>query len=112
MLFSGQTVEQNTKTSTVRLHPRAIKALPVFLDCIYNYEQGRLSYCRDDANALRHLSIYFGADMLLEDITDIIMKDFINKESRESFQNDAIVFRDEMLLEAIKIQSKRLSLRL
>lgn len=106
-LFNGQTVEQNTKTSTIRLHPRAIEAFPVFLDCIYNHEHGRMSYCREDAVALRHLAMYFGVDILLEDITDIIMKDFKRKESREIFQNDAIVFCDDMLLIAIKIQDVR-----
>jgi hypothetical protein len=65
-LFSTQieTVEQRNSTSTIHLHPKALQAFPIFLDYLYNSEEGRLSFCRKHAVALRHLAIYFGVDSI------------------------------------------------
>ena len=103
--FSTQvdTVERRTSTSTIRLHPDAIDAFPVFLDYIYLPEQGRNLFFRENAVALRHLAMYFGVDVLFEEITNIILADMKNKKSREKYRSNSSALIDLKLLEAIKV---------
>jgi len=103
--FSTQvdTVERRTSTSTIRLHPDAIDAFPVFLDYIYRPEQGRKDFIRENAVALRHLAMYFGVDVLFEEITNIILADMKHKKSREKYRSNSSALIDLKLLEAIKV---------
>ena len=103
--FSTQvdTLERKTSTSIIRLHPHAIDAFPVFLDYIYRPEQGMTGFTRENAVALRHLALYFGVDVLFEEITNIILADMKNKKSREKYQSNSSALFDLKLLEAIKV---------
>jgi len=107
--FSGQinTIEKGTSTSTIHLHKDAMKVFPIFLDYMYNPEQGRLGFRRNNAVALRHLAMYFGVDMLLKDVTDILLLVLAEDCASEKLHKEALVFHDEKLLEAIKIQNAR-----
>ena len=96
------TMEKTTSTSTIRLQRNAVQAFPVFLDYLYSTQIGRASFSRENAVALRHLAMYFGVDVLLKDITSVILADLNRPESRVIFQEEAHVFNDEKLLEALK----------
>jgi hypothetical protein len=72
----NQTSEQKTQTSIIKLHPVAIEAFPVFLDYLYSWPLGKLGFRRSNAVALRHLALYFGVDILLKDISELILLHF------------------------------------
>ena len=102
-----ETAEGRNFTSIVHLHQNAIDAFPVFLDYLYSPEQGKMMFQRENAVALRHLAIYFGVDVLLEEITHIILEDMKIKSSREIYHNSACLFLDDVLLESLKLMDTR-----
>jgi len=90
-------------TSTITLPIKAIQAFPVFLDYLYNPLIGRLGFRRENAVSLRHLSIYFGTDGLLDEITKLIFEDMKTESAGKLFLNACIDFNDFKLIEAIKV---------
>mmetsp|Transcript_26620 Transcript_26620/g.38155 ORF Transcript_26620/g.38155 Transcript_26620/m.38155 type:complete len:392 (-) Transcript_26620:40-1215(-) len=102
-----ETIEKTTSTSTIQLHRNAFQAFPVFLDYLYNSQIGRMSFSQENAVALRHLAMYFGVDVLLNDITGLIIADLNRRKSRVIFQEHANVFNDEKLMEALKTFKER-----
>ena len=97
-------IEGINSTSNINLPTKAIDAFPCFLDYLYSPEFGRLGFRRENAVALRHLSIYFGTDRLLEEITKLILEDMKTTAAGKLHFDTCVVFNDFKLMEAIKMQ--------
>jgi len=100
---NNQTSEHETQTSTIKLKPEAVKSFPAFLDYVYNRDLGILGFERSNAVALRHLAMYFGVDTLFKDISELILLEFKKESLLDGYYNDAKLFNDEILLQAIRV---------
>jgi hypothetical protein len=98
-----KTCEHESQTSTIKLKPEAVKSFPAFLDYVYNRDLGILGFERSNAVALRHLAMYFGVDTLFKDISELILLEFKKESLLDGYYNDAKLFNDEILLQAIRV---------
>jgi hypothetical protein len=86
-------------TSSVEMFSQAADLVPTMLDYIYGMRGESLHVTTATATALRFLADKFGVESMFREVNEFIQRD-LNENTVDTYNSDAVLFKDKQLMQA------------